>query len=273
MFARAYLSRFLPGSLHLRTAWSCCVLTHASQVISNGNIRFHSDLGHCLAETGCAGVMSGCGALRRPTLFAPNGPGHRLTGAVLALEVERNAVGNDRESENSANLDETRDDEKGDLPRVQAALQYIPLAGTPRTTELAFSGNRREPGTSLPISSRTFLKVCLDGRALRGTPARCRQAPHSDAARSCCQRRNRRRGEFAQRVCSTAGIVLMPYPCPQHMVGLVHELARSTRGNCTSQELGALAAAAEKVEFPTRCRVLRDLRTNSEPGSRFGKSP
>ncbi|KAJ1487744.1 dihydrouridine synthase-domain-containing protein [Baffinella frigidus] len=67
-------------------------------VVANGNIRYHSDLAECLAATaGCVGVMSGCGALKRPFLFAaPSKPG---------------------------------EDEKGDLARLQAALEYLPLAG------------------------------------------------------------------------------------------------------------------------------------------------
>jgi tRNA-dihydrouridine synthase 1 len=40
-------------------------------VVSNGNIRCFADVEQCLRETGCDGVMSGCGLLVHPTLFEP----------------------------------------------------------------------------------------------------------------------------------------------------------------------------------------------------------
>jgi len=43
----------------------------AIPVVSNGNVRTIADVHRCLAVTRCDGVMSGCGLLADPTLFAP----------------------------------------------------------------------------------------------------------------------------------------------------------------------------------------------------------
>lgn len=40
-------------------------------VIANGNVRELADAERCLAETGCDGMMAGCGVLVDPSLFAP----------------------------------------------------------------------------------------------------------------------------------------------------------------------------------------------------------
>jgi len=46
-------------------------------VVSNGNIRDYADVERCLAATSCDGVMSGCGLLACPTLFARPASGSR----------------------------------------------------------------------------------------------------------------------------------------------------------------------------------------------------
>ena len=50
-------------------------------VITNGNIRGLEDCHAALRETGCDGVMSGCGVLASPSLFV----GGRLTSVESAL--------------------------------------------------------------------------------------------------------------------------------------------------------------------------------------------
>ena len=45
--------------------------------ISNGNIRHADDVSDCFAATGCDGVMSGVGALRRPRLVFAGARGGR----------------------------------------------------------------------------------------------------------------------------------------------------------------------------------------------------
>lgn len=58
-------------------------------VIANGNVRELADAERCLDETGCDGIMSGCGVLADPALFLPAGtearPG-RVECALLYCE-------------------------------------------------------------------------------------------------------------------------------------------------------------------------------------------
>jgi len=50
-------------------------------VVSNGNVRCFGDVKRCLASTGCDGVMSGCGLLADPTLFAGSCGGSSAGGS------------------------------------------------------------------------------------------------------------------------------------------------------------------------------------------------
>ena len=69
-------TRHQGGGKHQGTAganWTTIAAVKAAlriPVCSNGNIRVYNDVLRCLEATACDGVMSGCGLLVHPTLFA-----------------------------------------------------------------------------------------------------------------------------------------------------------------------------------------------------------
>jgi len=58
-------------------------------VVSNGNIRHADDVRRCLRETRCDGVMSACGLLSNPALFAPSELVTTMRSVEHALEYVR----------------------------------------------------------------------------------------------------------------------------------------------------------------------------------------